>query len=265
VTRSRDHRADEAAKLPGRAGSYEEALPIAHLRPHFLCAWVNAVADDHRGPIAIVPDGCVDLLWRDSRFLIVGPDATAAFPDLKAGDRILGLRFKPGVACRWLNLPMTELLGREVEMADIWGRKARFIAERLACAAADKERLILLQRLLLDLPAAREAPPRDAALIFGLTGANVAEQQGGLAQIRDALGLSERSLRRRCHDAFGYGPKRLHRILRLQAFMGLVRRHEALGLGNLALAAGYADQAHLNREVRALCDMTAGEFALQLA
>jgi len=263
--RPRGHREEETPTLPGRAGSYDEALPIARLRPHFLCAWVNEVAADHKGPIAIVPDGCVDLLWRKDRFLVVGPDAVAAYPDLGAGNRILGLRFTPGSASRWLNLPMTELLGREVEMADIWGRKARFIAERLASAVADKERLLLLQRLLLDLPAAREAPPREAALIFDLTQANVADQKGGIAQIHDALGLSERSLRRRCHDAFGYGPKRLHRILRLQAFMGLVRRHEALGLGNLALAAGYADQAHLNREVRALCGMTAGEFAHQLA
>jgi hypothetical protein len=47
--------------------------------------------------------------------------------------------------------------------------------------------------------------------------------------------------------------------------MGLARRQEATGLGNLALAAGYADQAHLNREIRELCGMTAGEFAAQLA
>jgi AraC-like DNA-binding protein len=265
MAKARDHRDDEDARLPGRAGSYAETLPAAPLRPHFLCAWVNKVAADHRGPIVIVPDGCVDLLWRKDRFLVVGPDAVAARPDLGAGSTILGLRFNPGAAARWLNVPMTDLVGCEVEMADIWGHKARTIAEQLPVAACDQDRLHLLQRLLLDLPAARESPPLDAALIFGLTQANVAEQEGGIAQIRDVLGVSERSLRRRCHDAFGYGPKRLHRILRLQAFMDRVRRKEALGLGALALAAGYADQAHLSREVRELCGMTAGEFANQLA
>jgi AraC-like DNA-binding protein len=160
---------------------------------------------------------------------------------------------------------MTELVGREVDMAEIWGQRARVIEERLASATTPQDQLLLLQRLLLDLPAAREEPPRDAALIFSLTQANVADQHGGIAQIRDRLGVSERSLRRRCHDAFGYGPKRLHRILRLQAFMDLVRRNKALGLGNLAPAAGYADQAHMSREVRELCGMTAGEFASQLA
>lgn len=251
--------------MPGRAGSYEEALPIAPLRRHFLCAWVNDIAPDHEGPVAIVPDGCVDLLWRKSRFLIAGPDAEASYPDLGAGSRVLGLRFTPGSASRWLNVPMTELLGREVEMADIWGRKARAIAERLAAVASDEERLLVLQKLLLDLPAARQAMPHDAALIFSMTQANIASPQGGIMQIRASLGMSERSLRRRCHDVFGYGPKRLHRILRLQAFIGLARRREMRGLGNLASAAGYADQAHLNREIRELCGMTAGELARQLA
>lgn len=255
----------EDARLPGSAGSYVETLPVAPLRPHFLCAWVNEVATDHEGPIVIVPDGCVDLLWRKDRFLIVGPDAVAARPDLGAGNTILGLRFTPGSASRWLNLPMTELVGREVDMSEIWGNRARVIEERMVAAVWPQERLLLLQRLLLDLPAARESPPRDAALIFSLTEANVTDQRGGIAQIRDRLGVSERSLRRQCHDAFGYGPKRLYRILRLQAFMDLVRRNKALGLGDLAPAAGYADQAHLSREVRELCGMTAGEFASQLA
>lgn len=265
MTKARDCQDETAAKLPGSAGSYAEAAPIAPLKPHFLCAWVNEVAADHQGPIVIVPDGCVDLLWRKNRFLIVGPDAVAARPDLGAGNTVLGLRFTPGSAARWLNLPMSELVGHEVDMADIWGQRARLIEEQLAIAASPRERLLLLQRLLLDLPAARDTPSLDAALIFSLTRANVADQQGGLSHICDRLGLSERSLRRRCHDVFGYGPKRLHRILRLQAFMDLVRRNEVLGLGNLALAAGYADQAHLSREVRELCGMTAGEFAQQLA
>lgn len=264
MVKARDYREGDTPKLPGQAGSYAEALPVVRLRQHFLCAWVNVVADDHTGPITIVPDGCVDLLWRKDQFLIVGPDAVAAHPDLGAGNTILGLRFTPGSAARWLNLPMTEFVGREIEMTDIWGRKAGAIVERLK-NAAHQERLLVLQRLLLELPAAREPPPLDAALIFSLTQANVANQKGGIGQIRGALGLSERSFRRRCHDAFGYGPKRLHRILRLQAFMDLVRRSEALSLGNLAVAAGYADQAHLSREIRELCGMTAGEFARQLA
>ena len=61
------------------------------------------------------------------------------------------------------------------------------------------------------------------------------------------LGYSERHLRRLCHDAFGYGPKTLHRILRFQRAIGLI--HAGRSLGEVAASCGFADQAHLTREV----------------
>ena len=55
-----------------------------------------------------------------------------------------------------------------------------------------------------------------------------------IAQLTAALGLSERTLRRRCESAFGYGPKTLERILRFQQFLRLLRRSTAPRLAELA-------------------------------
>jgi AraC-like DNA-binding protein len=71
-----------------------------------------------------------------------------------------------------------------------------------------------------------------------------------VADIADAVGLSDRQLHRRSLAAFGYGPKVLGRILRLQRAIGLARAGTALSA--TAAEAGYFDQAHLAREVRAL-------------
>ncbi|MFS4516626.1 helix-turn-helix domain-containing protein, partial [Delftia tsuruhatensis] len=65
-----------------------------------------------------------------------------------------------------------------------------------------------------------------------------------------------RSLRRLCHAQFGYGPKTLERVLRFQRLLALARSDRQAGLAALAAEAGYADQAHLSREVRALCGIT---------
>ncbi|GIJ28456.1 hypothetical protein Vqi01_36180 [Micromonospora qiuiae] len=70
----------------------------------------------------------------------------------------------------------------------------------------------------------------------------------GLVAVR--CGLSSRQLQRRCNTAFGYGPKTLHRILRLQRALALARSGQSLA--TVAAEAGYADQAHLAREVRAM-------------
>jgi AraC-like DNA-binding protein len=71
--------------------------------------------------------------------------------------------------------------------------------------------------------------------------------------VADALGWSERQLHRRSLAAFGYGLKVLQRVLRFDRAVRMARR--GAGLADVAYAAGYADQAHLAREVRSLAGM----------
>jgi AraC-like DNA-binding protein len=70
------------------------------------------------------------------------------------------------------------------------------------------------------------------------------------------LGVSARQLHRRISDAVGYGPKVLARVLRF-------RRLQALSpapLAELALDAGYADQAHMTAEVTELAGVSPVRF-----
>jgi transcriptional regulator GlxA family with amidase domain len=73
-----------------------------------------------------------------------------------------------------------------------------------------------------------------------------------VAQLARATGVSERQLLRRARSAFGYGPKLLGRILRFQAFRSALRDQPQASLAQLALALGYADQAHLTHDVAEL-------------
>ena len=70
----------------------------------------------------------------------------------------------------------------------------------------------------------------------------------------EAIGLTERQLHRRCLAAFGYGAKVLQRVLRFDHAMRLARGGGELA--DVAYATGYADQAHLSREVRALAGVS---------
>ena len=79
------------------------------------------------------------------------------------------------------------------------------------------------------------------------------------------LGMSDRSLRRRCHEAFGYGPKTLHRILRFQRYLQMAESRTDAAAADLAMDAGYADQPHLIRETRELAGLTPRELVAQLA
>jgi AraC-like DNA-binding protein len=86
-----------------------------------------------------------------------------------------------------------------------------------------------------------------------------------IRDLTSTLGMSERTLRRRCEHGFGYGPKTLDRILRMQRFLRLVSAQKGLSLTKLAAAVGYADQAHLTREARELTGLTPTTILAQLA
>ena len=241
--------------LASRVGRYAEAAPAAPLGAHFLCVWTHRIPEDHTATIAVVPDGCVDLLWHEDGLAVVGPDVTAAHPDLRPGTTVLGLRFRPGVAARWLGLPLHE----------IWGRRAVETADQLAETAGIGEQAVLLQRMLVRMAASIEAPDREGAAMFETLQGTAGGEGAGLMRLRRSLELSERTLRRRCHHLFGYGPKTLDRILRFQKVLSAARRKDNAGLAALAYATGYADQAHLSREIHALSGMTASEFVRQLS
>ncbi|MBO0829033.1 MAG: helix-turn-helix domain-containing protein, partial [Streptosporangiales bacterium] len=57
-------------------------------------------------------------------------------------------------------------------------------------------------------------------------------------------------LHRRSLTVFGYGPKTLTRILRMTRAVDLART--GTPFATVAAATGYADQAHLARDVRSL-------------
>jgi AraC-like DNA-binding protein len=87
----------------------------------------------------------------------------------------------------------------------------------------------------------------------------------GVKALAGRIGVSERTLRRRSMDAFGYGFKTLARILRFQRFFRLAEESAHPRLVELAAQASYADQAHLTREVQRLRGATPSELVAQFS
>lgn len=252
----------DPADLPGVAGAtgrYREWLPPAALRGCFGQLWRSDLPVGHSGEVAVLPDGCVDILWRDGRLYAVGPDVVAAHPQLAPGAQVLGARFQPGAARAWLGLPLSEIVGTAVELDAVLGARAQQMAARLNEVGDADARQRLFAQQLVALPRAGDDRHVIAAHVFAVVGAGGSD----LAAISSTLQVSTRSLRRLCHDQFGYGPKMLERILRLQRVLALARARPGDGLVALALDGGYADQSHLSREVRALAGIGAAELCAQ--
>jgi methylphosphotriester-DNA--protein-cysteine methyltransferase len=117
--------------------------------------------------------------------------------------------------------------------------------------------------------------PRDAARVLERHVASLSLDADGTAHadavrtrvlrapvdaIADDLGVTTRTLHRRCLDAFGYGPKTLQRVQRFRRFLTLAERSPDANLARLAADAGYADQPHLNHESARLAGLAPGEL-----
>lgn len=236
--------------LAKTAGRYREYAPSPALAPHFHCLWSHELRAT--GPLAIVPDGYCDLLLVDNRIFVAGPDRTAAFPQLTPGMHILGARFAPGAGANWLKIPLSEITGLSIPLRDLVPEKAAFLEPRLTDCADGTVALPLFAGLLTMLAKDERKAEPEARLIF-------AAADTGADRIRDLpqrLDIGERQLRRRAHHHFGYGIKTLERVRRLQRFMALCRSDKSLPLAELALEAGFSDQAHMTREIGDLTTLT---------
>ncbi|MFF5362599.1 helix-turn-helix domain-containing protein [Streptomyces scabiei] len=198
----------------------------------------------------VLPDGCMDLLWHDGRLLVAGPDTRAYVTGGSSGGWA-GLRFFPGQAPAFLGVPAHELRDRRVALADLWSPgDVRRLTARVNAA---QDPVSGLEEAVLERAAEVARPDPVLRQV-------VAALDAGrpVAATADELGFGARQLHRRSLAAFGYGPKTLARVLRLRRALALAR--DGVPFAETAARSGYADQAHLARDVRELAGLPLGEL-----
>jgi AraC-like DNA-binding protein len=213
---------------------YEEFAPPPALRGLVRALWRIDRRDD--GEHLILPDAVTDLVIRDGEAIAAGVDTRPSTVPARAGATVLGVRLRPGAVPAVLGVAADELRNLRVPLAELWGADGR--------AFAEDPLGVLLSRL-------HGAAPADPA---AAAAARLIERGAPLVRAADAVALSERQLRRRFTVAVGYGPKTFARIVRFQRVLARIRGGEELAAA--AAEAGYADQAHMTREVAELAGRT---------
>ncbi|MCT2583194.1 helix-turn-helix domain-containing protein [Actinophytocola gossypii] len=232
---------------------YTERLPDPAARGLLACVWSRRIASPAARVARIVPDACVDVIWyrATGELFVAGPDTRSHLAELVPGE-VVGARFRTGRSPAGLGVPADALRDERVDLGELWepGR-----ARRLADALADTESIGDAQGVLTRAVLAGTRDGQDTAVPTMLRLARAGDRVGAMA---DTIGLTERQLHRRCLAAFGYGPKVLQRVLRFDAARRLAGKGTAFA--DVAHRTGYADQAHLAREVRALAGVSLTEL-----
>jgi AraC-like DNA-binding protein len=237
---------------------YRELAPSRDLHALVACRWVRMVPEDSRSATTLVlPDGCVDLIWRDGELLVAGPDRAANPTRIHPGQMILGLRLRPGVAGAVLGMPASEILDARYPLREVLGGDAAQLAERIG-EQGDEAAFELLEALVVSRMGEAQPDPLVLAVTrrLGFPGSRV-------EWLADALGISERQLRRRFHNGVGYGPKTLDRVLRFRRFVSEAQAVAAgeRDLARMAADLGYADQSHLTRDCVRMSGLTPTRLA----
>jgi AraC-like DNA-binding protein len=145
-------------------------------------------------------------------------------------------------------LPASELRDVSADATAVLGRDVA--AALLEALAADRDPHALLRRAV-EQRGVGDPDPVVAAAVRALR-----RPRAHVAAVALELGVSARQLQRRISDAVGYGPKMLQRVLRFQRLQML----PSAPLVELALDAGYSDQAHMTAEVTELAGVSPVRF-----
>jgi AraC-like DNA-binding protein len=231
---------------------YQQIRPIDAFRWRVDVYWINRPGE--AGRVCVLPDGCIDLVYRG------GADGGRLFASalLERPQSInttsawfVGVRFRPAMARAVLDLDPIACRDRDVA-AQLIDAGLGALEQRLRDCASPQEALATLKHDVdrrLAQSDRRAAPTRvqEAVALLG--------RCADVHRVARTVGMSERTLHRELVRWSGLAPKPLARILRMQRCLAALRAGRA-PLAPLALRLGYADQAHMTRELKALAGVT---------
>lgn len=202
----------------------------------------------------VLPDGCADVVWTDGRLLVAGPATRAVEVAATPGQARFGVRLRAGAIEAALGVPGDALRDLEVELAALGAWRLDDRVARAAQGGAGPGVAALLT--LLSREARAPAPDwlvREAAW-------RLRSPRARLPHVASDLGISERHLRRRFQRSIGYGCRTFGRVQRFQRLLLIHQRYPDATLARLAADAGYADQAHMTRDVQRLSGQSPGDL-----
>ncbi len=148
--------------------------------------------------------------------------------------------------------------GLTIDLQDLAGRAAEELIERCHGASSGEERLRQAVTWVSER-VARSRQSVDPAIAW--VAGQIERREGAvtISALREQAGLSKTRLATVFREQIGVTPKQYARVLRFRRALTMVNAGEET-LAEVALAAGYYDQPHLNAEFRELSGFSPREF-----
>lgn len=227
------------------------------VRHYWAVQWDQGASEPFRQ--AVLPHPALNVVFTPAYANVYGLERGVNVQTLEGRGWALGVLFRPAGFTPFWRRPIAELAGRVVPVAAVFGEVGEAAWEEIAGAAEGRARAAIADRLFRRFaPAA--APRTELAR-------DLAEEIAGdpglqrVDQVASRHGLSVRAVQRLFREQVGAAPKWIIRRYRLLQAAERAGKGEEVSWADLALALGYADQAHLTREFTEMVGFTPGEYA----
>lgn len=247
--------------------NYREFRPRPQLARFIEAFWILEGAGN--GPQRIFPDGCSEIILNfgdpfhqvhddgvrhpQPRSFLVGQMLRPIVVEPSARAGVFGIRFHPGGAAAFFRVPQHELTDRMTGLDLLWGSE---LTQRVLDAATDTERVASVEACL----APRIARSPDALVEAAVAAILAAGGALSIESLATRLGTSRRRLERHFQTDAGLTPKHLARIIRFHRVLRAMERPWGHRAVDLALDAGYSDQAHFIREFKEFTGLTPASY-----
>lgn len=260
-------------------------LAPPHLRPFVRLMWASSPegtpgeqpgAREH-----VLPTGGMHLVFRLSGpslrlfrddadaqgftvgYAMVGGTRSAFFVrDVSVTTRSVGVMLQPGAARALFGAPEDALAEQHTPLEALWGADANFALEQLHGTDSLQRQLAIVVALLetrLATSSMHGLHPAVAQALARMSSASANDddgQAGAISQLVKQSGYSHRRFIALFRGMTGLAPKQYARMLRFDHVLGQFAIQPDRPWVELALEAGYSDQAHFNRDFLAIAGMS---------
>ncbi len=188
--------------------------------------------------------------------ILSGPHSEYFVIDTVEQCSTLGVHFKPGGVFPFLGAPADELQNAHVGLDLLWGSFASEVRDRLLEAAGVDARFDVVEAALR--ARARGLFEMHPAVCYAL---GQFQHLRNVGAVTEQIGLSARRFIQLFREQVGLTPKLFCRIRRFQDVVQRIARGCRVEWAQMALDAGYFDQAHFINDFRDFSGMSPSSYA----
>lgn len=234
---------------------------IPALQPYVkLICTMECDDDTDTNYIRVLPDACVELFLNytitpvaiisnelHKRSIVTFRMSRPKDVQMRKGSGVIAVCFYPGMAYRFIQIPMHALSDTTAALSDIWGCIATQLEDEIAESSSNELRVSLLQKYLFKKLGNDK---NDSHIAHCLRQVQLSAGSITVGKLVNDTGLSQRHLSRKFQEYVGLSPKEYLRVSRFILSLVHLKSYPVFSLTEIACKSGYYDQAHFIRDYK---------------